>query len=58
MGNVESSVSYFENALNLARQHEDSAIIDAIQKVASLVDFSFLRARLLMSVFHHLPFWF
>ncbi|CAG02335.1 unnamed protein product, partial [Tetraodon nigroviridis] len=38
MGNVESSVSYFENALNLARQHEDSAIIDAIQKALDAVE--------------------
>lgn len=30
---MESSVSYFEKALNLARLQQDSAIINAIQKV-------------------------
>lgn len=50
---MESSVSYFENALNLARLHEDSAIINAIQKVLSSVDFGFLCACYLMSIVLH-----
>ncbi|XP_056870236.1 outer dynein arm-docking complex subunit 4 [Takifugu flavidus] len=38
LGNMESSVSYFEKALNLARRHQDSAIINAIQKALDEVE--------------------
>lgn len=55
---MESSVSYFEKALNLARLHQDSAIINAIQKVSSLMSFLVLVPHYLKDIFHHLSFWF